>query len=145
LKTDIAQTLDIPEATVRVVMRDVGGNFGSRGAIYPEFVLVPGRRGASAAPVKWTCERHESFVSDYQGRDLASEAELALDADGKFLAMRGSNVGNLGALTANFSMVQKGVEINSSIYGCRPPASARAASPATPHRRGPTEAPAGRR
>ncbi len=116
LKTDIAQTLDIPEAAVRVVMRDVGGNFGSRGAIYPEFVLVAWAARRVGRPVKWTCERHESFVSDYQGRDLASEAELALDADGKFLALRGSNVGNLGALTANFSMVQKGVEINSSIY-----------------------------
>jgi carbon-monoxide dehydrogenase large subunit len=116
LKTDIAQTLDIPEAAVRVVMRDVGGNFGSRGAIYPEFVLVAWAARRVGRPVKWTCERHESFVSDYQGRDLASEAELALDADGRFLALRGSNVGNLGALTANFSMVQKGVEINSSIY-----------------------------
>jgi carbon-monoxide dehydrogenase large subunit len=116
LKTDIAQTLDIPEAAVRVVMRDVGGNFGSRGAIYPEFVLVAWAARRVGRPVKWTCERHESFLSDYQGRDLASEAELALDADGRFLALRGSNVGNLGALTANFSMVQKGVEINSSIY-----------------------------
>ena len=116
LKTDIAQTLDIPDAAVRVVMRDVGGNFGSRGAIYPEFVLVAWASRRVGRPVKWTCERHESFLSDYQGRDLASEAELALDADGKFLALRGSNVGNLGALTANFSMVQKGVEINSSIY-----------------------------
>jgi carbon-monoxide dehydrogenase large subunit len=116
LKTDIAQTLDIPEAAVRVVMRDVGGNFGSRGAIYPEFVLVAWAARRVGRPVKWTCERHESFVSDYQGRDRAREAALALDADGKFLALRGSNVGNLGALTANFSMVQKGVEINSSIY-----------------------------
>jgi aerobic carbon-monoxide dehydrogenase large subunit len=66
--------------------------------------------------VKWTCERQEAFVSDYQGRDLASIAELALDADGTFLALRGSNTGNVGALTGNFSMVQKGVEINSSIY-----------------------------
>jgi carbon-monoxide dehydrogenase large subunit len=116
LKTDIAQTLDVPEAAVRVVMRDVGGNFGSRGAIYPEFVLVAWASRRVGRPVKWTCERHESFLSDYQGRDLASEAELALDGAGHFLALRGSNVGNLGALTANFSMVQKGVEINSSIY-----------------------------
>ena len=102
LKTDIAQTLDIPDAAVRVVMRDVGGNFGSRGAIYPEFVLVAWASRRVGRPVKWTCERHESFLSDYQGRDLASEAELALDADGKFLALRGSNVGNLGALTGEF-------------------------------------------
>jgi carbon-monoxide dehydrogenase large subunit len=116
LKTDIATSLDVPEDSVRAVMREVGGNFGTRGAIYPEFVLVAWAARQVGRPVKWTCERHESFLSDYQGRDLTSEAELALDAKGRFLAIRGSNTGNLGALTANFSMVQKGVEIMSSIY-----------------------------
>ena len=66
--------------------------------------------------MKWTCDRSEALLSDYQGRDLAVEAELALDADGNFLAMRGANIGNLGAHTGNFSLVQKGVEIMSSIY-----------------------------
>ena len=97
-------------------MRDVGGNFGTRGAVYPEFVLVAWAARRVGRPVKWTCERAESFVSDYQGRDLSVEAELALDRDGRFLALRGSNTGNLGALTGNFSMVQKGVEIASGIY-----------------------------
>src|SRR5690348_2267667 len=116
LKTDIATSLDVAEDAVRVLMREVGGNFGTRGAIYPEFILVAWAARRVGRPVKWTCERHESFLSDYQGRDLTSEAELALDSKGRFLAMRGSNTGNLGALTANFSMVQKGVEIMSSIY-----------------------------
>jgi aerobic carbon-monoxide dehydrogenase large subunit len=57
-----------------------------------------------------------ALLTDYQGRDLAVDAELALDAEGNFLAMRGDNVGNLGARTGNYSMVQKGVEIMSSIY-----------------------------
>ena len=63
----------------------------------------PGRRRQVGRPVKWTSERHEAFLSDYQARDLAVEAELALDAEGKFLAMRGSNLGNLGAHTTNYS------------------------------------------
>jgi carbon-monoxide dehydrogenase large subunit len=116
LKADISTSLDVAPASVRVVIRDVGGNFGTRGAIYPEFVLVAWAARRLGRPVKWTCERHESFLSDYQGRDLSSEAELALDRQGRFLAIRGSNTGNLGALTGNFSMVQKGVEIMSSIY-----------------------------
>jgi carbon-monoxide dehydrogenase large subunit len=116
LKADISTSLDIPAESVRVVMREVGGNFGTRGAVYPEFVLVAWAARRVGRPVKWTCERSESFLSDYQGRDLTSEAELALDKKGRFLAMRGSNTGNLGALTGNFSMVQKGVEIASGIY-----------------------------
>ena len=116
LKTDIAVSLGLAEDRVRVVVRDVGGNFGTRGAIYPEYVAVAWAARRVGRPVKWTCERQEAFVSDYQGRDLASAAELALDAEGNFLALRGSNTGNVGALTGNFSMVQKGVEINSSIY-----------------------------
>ena len=66
--------------------------------------------------MKWIIERHESFLSDYQARDLAVEAELALDAKGNFLAMRGANLGNLGGHTTNYSMVQKGVQMMSSVY-----------------------------
>jgi carbon-monoxide dehydrogenase large subunit len=116
LKHDLATMLDVPTQSVRVLMQDVGGNFGTRGMIYAEFVLVAWAARRVGRPVKWICERHESFLSDYQARDLAVEAELALDAQGSFLAMRGSNIGNLGGHATNFSMVQKGVEIMSSIY-----------------------------
>jgi carbon-monoxide dehydrogenase large subunit len=67
-------------------------------------------------PVKWTCERQEYFVADYQARDLACTAELALDKDGTFLAMRGSNLVNQGAYAIAFGSLNKGVEIMSSIY-----------------------------
>jgi carbon-monoxide dehydrogenase large subunit len=115
-KEDVAIMLDVDAKSVRVVMHDVGGNFGTRGFIYPEFCLAPWAARRVGRPVKWTCTRSEAFLSDYQGRDLAVEAELALDAQGTFLAMRGSNIGNAGAHTANFSPVRKGVEIMSSIY-----------------------------
>ena len=84
--------------------------------IYAEFALAAWAARRVGRPVKWICERHELFLSDYQARDLAAEAELALDAHGNFLAMRGANLGNLGGHSTNFSMVQKGVEIMSSIY-----------------------------
>jgi carbon-monoxide dehydrogenase large subunit len=116
LKEDLAAMLGVAPGQVRVLMGDVGGNFGTRGMIYAEFALVAWAAKKLGRPVKWIIERHESFLSDYQARDLAVEAELALDAKGKFLAMRGSNLGNLGGHTTNFSMVQKGVEIMSSIY-----------------------------
>ncbi len=116
LKQDLAAVLGVPPEKVRVLMQDVGGNFGTRGMIYAEYALVAWAARRLGRPVKWICERHESFVSDYQARDLAVEAELALDDKGRFLAMRGSNVGNLGAHTTNFAMVQKGVQMMSSIY-----------------------------
>jgi len=123
----------------------VGGNFGTRGMIYPEFALVAWAARRVGRPVKWTCERTEAFVSDYQGRDLAVEAELALDAEGNFLALRASNIGNAGAHTTNFSPLQKGVEIMSSIYRMPLRMSVRAPSSATRHRPGPTGARAVRR
>jgi carbon-monoxide dehydrogenase large subunit len=116
LKHDLATMLAMPPEKVRVLMQDVGGNFGTRGMIYPEFAAVAWAARKLGRPVKWIIDRHESFLSDYQARDLAVEAELALDAKGKFLAMRGSNLGNLGAHTTNFAMVQKGVQMMSSIY-----------------------------
>jgi carbon-monoxide dehydrogenase large subunit len=116
LKNDLATMLGVEPEKVRVLMQDVGGNFGTRGMIYPEFALVAWAARKLRRPVKWISERHESFLSDYQARDLAVEAELALDDKGRFLAMRGSNLGNLGAHTTNFAMVQKGVQMMSSIY-----------------------------
>jgi carbon-monoxide dehydrogenase large subunit len=116
LKTDLAQMLDVPAQNVRVLMDDIGGNFGTRGMIYPEFALVAWAARRVGRPVKWTCERHEAFSADYQGRDLAVSAELALDAQGNFLAMRGSNVGNQGAHPTNYGPLKKGVEIMSSLY-----------------------------
>ena len=116
LKEDLAVMLNVPAKNVRVLMHDVGGNFGTRGFIYPEFCLVSWAARRAGRPVKWTCTRQEAFLTDYQGRDLAVEAELALDAKGNFLALRGSNIGNAGAHTANFSPLRKGVEIMSSIY-----------------------------
>jgi aerobic carbon-monoxide dehydrogenase large subunit len=116
LRKDLAIVLGVPDGQVRLVIRDVGGNFGTRGAIFAEQPLVAWAARRVGRPVKWTSDRSEALLSDYQGRDLVVEAELALDAEGNFLAMRGDNVGNLGAHTGNFSMVQKGVEIMSSIY-----------------------------
>ena len=116
LKNDLAAMLGVAPEKVRVLMGDVGGNFGTRGMIYPEFALVAWAARRLARPVKWIAERSESFSSDYQARDLAVEAELALDDKGRFLAIRGSNLGNLGAHTTNFQMVQKGVQMMSGIY-----------------------------
>ena len=116
LKDDLAKVLNVPASSVRVVMYDIGGNFGTRGMIYPEFCAVAWAARRIGRPVKWTCERQEAFLSDYQARDLTVDAELALDRDGTFLAMRGSNIGNTGAHPTNCSPLQKGIEIMSSIY-----------------------------
>ena len=145
--TSSPRILGVPPRTVRVVARDVGGNFGTRNAIYPEFALVAWAARRVGRPVKWTCERSEAFLSDYQGRDLAVEAELALDARRQFpRACAARNLSNVGAPhRATSSAGAKGVEIMSSIY--RMPAAhfrARACSP-TRRRRAPIAAPAGRR
>jgi len=73
----------------------MGGNFGKRNFFYPEYALLAWAARRVGRPVKWTCERSEAFLSDYQGRDLTVEAELALDNEGNFLAVRGSNLSNL--------------------------------------------------
>jgi aerobic carbon-monoxide dehydrogenase large subunit len=116
LKDDLATILGVPPDEVRVIMRDVGGNFGTRGMIYAEFALVAWASRRLGRPVKWTADRHEAFLCDYQARDLVVAADLALDRDGNFLAMRGSNISNAGAHTTNYSPLQKGVEIMTTVY-----------------------------
>jgi aerobic carbon-monoxide dehydrogenase large subunit len=123
LKNDLAVVLAVPAENVRVVMGDVGGNFGTRGMIYPEFALVAWAARRVGRPVKWLCERHEAFLSDYQGRDLAVEAELALDKEGSFLAMRGSNISNAGATRRISHRCKRAPRSCPASTGCRPPAS----------------------
>ncbi|HEX3399035.1 MAG TPA: xanthine dehydrogenase family protein molybdopterin-binding subunit [Acetobacteraceae bacterium] len=113
---DMAVVLGVADEQVRMVMHDVGGNFGTRGASNPEFALVCWAARRVGRPVKWTCERSEAFLCDYQARDLTCDAELALDAAGNFLALRGDNMVNNGAYPIAFGPLQKGVEIMSSIY-----------------------------
>jgi carbon-monoxide dehydrogenase large subunit len=115
-KQELAKILGVAEDKVRVVMHEVGGNFGTRGSFNPEFALVTWAARRVGRPVKWTCERQEAFLCDYQARDLAVEAELALDREGNFIAMRGSNIANVGAYPISFGPLAKGVEIMTSIY-----------------------------
>jgi aerobic carbon-monoxide dehydrogenase large subunit len=98
-----AFVLGLPESKVRVVAPDVGGGFGSKIYLYPEDVVVTWASRQLGRPVKWTAERSESFVSDAHGRDHVTTAELALDKDGKFLAMRVRTTANLGAYLSTFA------------------------------------------
>jgi aerobic carbon-monoxide dehydrogenase large subunit len=113
---DVAVVLGVADDDVRMVMHDVGGNFGTRGASNPEFALVAWAARRVGRAVKWTCERSEAFLCDYQARDLTADAELALDAHGTFLALRGTNIVDSGAYPVSFGPLAKGVEIMTSIY-----------------------------
>jgi carbon-monoxide dehydrogenase large subunit len=138
-KMDLAHMLGLEPAKIRVVAKDVGGNFGTRNNSYPEFALVAWAARRLGRPVKWAGDRTESFLSDYHGRDLTVSAELALDSSGKFLALRASNISNIGAYAISFVPLTKGTELMSSIYHV-PTVSVRAravysnSSPTTPYR-----------
>jgi carbon-monoxide dehydrogenase large subunit len=115
-RLDLAEVLGVPPDQVRVVCEEMGGNFGTRNFFYPEWSLLAWAARRLGRPVKWVCERGESFLSDYQGRDLEVSAELALDADGRFLAVRAANLSNLGGHAAAFVSLQKGMGLLSGVY-----------------------------
>ena len=98
-----AFVLGLPEHKVRVVAPDVGGGFGSKIYLYAEDVVVTWAAKQLNRPVKWTSDRSEAFLSDAHGRDHVTVAELALDKDGKFLAMRVKTTANLGAYLSTFA------------------------------------------
>src|SRR5262249_2327298 len=91
----------VPEHTVRVIAGDVGGGFGTKGWQYPEHRLVLWAARRIRRPVKWQCERREAIPADEHARDNVSEAELALDADGRFLALRVRTLANVGAYVSS--------------------------------------------
>src|ERR1700736_2035840 len=96
-KATMAKILNVPNDKVRILTANVGGSFGMKNLNYPEYTCIAHAAKALARPVKWTDERSTSFLSDSHGRGQLIHAELALDAEGKFLAVRLSGYGNLGA------------------------------------------------
>jgi aerobic carbon-monoxide dehydrogenase large subunit len=126
-KRELAAILGVDPDRVRVLSFDVGGNFGTRNRVYVEFGLVLWAARKLGRPVKYTATRSECFVSDYQGRDLVAKFELALDARGRFLALRATNISNAGARCVSLSPLSKGAGLITGNYDI-PVASLRAIS-----------------
>ena len=104
-RADLARIMGVPESRVRVVAGDIGGSFGMKSAIYNEVALVMLAAKALGRPVKWTSTRSEAFLSDAQARDHVTEAELALDKDGRFLGFRTKTIAAIGAYAQQNSNV----------------------------------------
>jgi carbon-monoxide dehydrogenase large subunit len=90
-------TFKIPESQLRLITGDIGGSYGLRGSVYPEIILMLWAAKRVGRPVKWLATRNEAHVSDDDARDNIVDASLALDKDGKFLAVKIRSFGNLGA------------------------------------------------
>jgi carbon-monoxide dehydrogenase large subunit len=93
----VCDALGLPTEQVRVLVGDVGGGFGMKTGAYPEDIVAAYCARALQVPVKWAAERGEEFLSTTHGRDVQSQAELALDAQGKILALRVRSLANVGA------------------------------------------------
>ncbi|MGA2125958.1 MAG: xanthine dehydrogenase family protein molybdopterin-binding subunit [Xanthobacteraceae bacterium] len=104
--------LGIAQHKLRVVAPDVGGGFGVKQFHYAEEAVVTWAAAKVGRPVKWVCDRAEGFVSDAHGRDHVTEAALALDEHGKFLALRVETIANLGGYISTF-----GPNIPTNLYG----------------------------
>jgi carbon-monoxide dehydrogenase large subunit len=115
-KRELAEVLGILPDTLRVLCRDVGGNFGTRNRVYVEYALVLWAAKKLGRPVKYTATRSEAFLSDYQGRDLVSKIELALRKDGRFLGLRATNISNVGARCVSLSPLGKGSALVQGSY-----------------------------
>jgi aerobic carbon-monoxide dehydrogenase large subunit len=111
IRRQVTEQLGIPESALRVISPDVGGGFGYKGKLYPEEGIVAWAARRLGRPVRWVATRAESFVADNQARDHLTHAKLALDADGRFLALHVDTAANLGAYVSTF-----GAAIPSAIY-----------------------------
>jgi carbon-monoxide dehydrogenase large subunit len=115
-KLDLSKILPVPIGNIRVLSHDVGGGFGVRTSLYGEFVLVLWAARKLGRPVKWTCERSEAMISDLQARGLVTKGKLALDADGRFLALRIDHLYDVGAYTYFFTALANGINLLTGSY-----------------------------
>ncbi len=106
MRNALAGPLKAPVEKVRVLTGNVGGSFGMKASVYPEYIAVLHAARMLGRPVKWRDDRSESFLSDSHGRDHDFRQELALDADGRILALRVTGYGNIGCYLSNGTVLQ---------------------------------------
>ncbi|MGH6922795.1 MAG: xanthine dehydrogenase family protein molybdopterin-binding subunit [Propylenella sp.] len=109
LRAPLAAVMRVDQKAIRIITDDVGGGFGLKTPVYPEYppLMVAAKR--LGRPVHWMSTRSESFVSDNHGRDVVATGELALDADGRFLALKVDAIANMGGyLSSNGAQIATG-------------------------------------
>jgi carbon-monoxide dehydrogenase large subunit len=116
VRNTIAACLGVPPERVRAMTHDVGGAFGLLNNVYPEQVMVTWGAKQFGRPVKWTGDRSQAFLADYQGRDLITEGRLALDADGRILALAINMTGNVGAHPATYVPLSNAYRVTPTVY-----------------------------
>ena len=116
VKRDLVAILGAEAAKIRVIARDVGGNFGTRNWFYPEYGIVAWAARRLGRPVRWQATRSEGFLADYQARDLVANSELALDKAGNFLGLRSRLISNVGAYVITYVPLNKTSELLNSVY-----------------------------
>ena len=115
-RISIAQALGVDPARVHVSSPDVGGGFGSRTNLHPEPLALAWAAKRLGRTVRWTSDRSESFVTDFQGRDITDSVALAFDARGRLLGMRATMTGNMGAYTVGYAPLQNAYRIATGVY-----------------------------
>ncbi len=118
LQGQFASILGVEADAVQVRTGDVGGGFGMKIFLYPEYIHVLFAARALGRPVRWISERTEAFLSDTHGRDHVTRAELALDADAQFLGLRVHTIANLGAQCSNFGIFVPTLAGTMMLTGC---------------------------
>jgi len=115
-KLCLAAALKVPQDKVRVVCPDTGGGFGPRSFIYVEQLAVVWAARRIGRPVKWTSDRSEAFLADYQGRDQIVRATFGFASDGRILAIDNEWIGNVGAHTVSYVPMSNGTRIMTTVY-----------------------------
>ena len=117
MRAAASEVLGVPPEQIRILAKNVGGSFGMKTAFFPEYVCVAHAARALGRPVKWVDDRSESFVSDHHGRDHEFACELALDAQGHFLALRVTGTANLGAYLTGFGPLIPALNVMKHLVG----------------------------
>jgi carbon-monoxide dehydrogenase large subunit len=116
IRSAIAACLGVAPERVRAITRDVGGAFGLLSNVYPEQVMVAWAARQVGRPVKWTGDRSQAFLADYQGRDMVTDGRLALAADGKILALAVTMTGNIGSFPVSYVPLANAFRITPTVY-----------------------------
>ena len=116
LKNGLMRVFGVPADKVRVVSEDVGGGFGPRNFLYPDFALLTWAARRTGRPVKWTSTRGEAFLSDTQGRDNILKLALAFDEEHRFVGAKMVFLANIGAAPVSYAPVQNVARLCTIVY-----------------------------